>query len=104
MSETYFLSAGADEIEERSGSGSLLRRYVPGPGIDRPIAMLDYSSGSEVLRFFRTDRHGSTIAMTDASGTKVEGPYSYDPYGGGAPALQTLVPPMSNLYGTSAMQ
>ena len=32
------------------------------------------------------DKAGRRTRLTDASGTKVEGPYSYDPYGGGAPA------------------
>ncbi len=58
---------------------------MPGPAIDRPIAMLDYSGGSEVLEFFHADKRGSVIAMGDAAGTRVEGPFVYGPYGSGAP-------------------
>jgi YD repeat-containing protein len=34
---TYFLSSGDDEIAEYCGDGTLLRRFVPGPGVDQPM-------------------------------------------------------------------
>ncbi len=98
VAATWSIHSGDDgEAEERmrdstfarqrqyTAANGLLRRYVPGPAIDRPIAMLDYSGGSEVLEFFHADKRGSVIAMGDAAGTRVEGPFVYGPYGSGAP-------------------
>jgi RHS repeat-associated protein len=75
---TYFLSSGDDEIAEYDGSGALLRRYVPGPGVDQPIAMV---TAAGVKTFFHQDKIGSVIAMSDTSGNLTEGPYTYDAYG-----------------------
>ncbi len=79
---TYFLVSGDDEIAEYDGSGNLLRRYVPGPGVDQPIAMVA-SSGTR--SFFHQDKTGSVVAMADSTGAITEGPYTYDPFGNGAP-------------------
>ena len=35
--------------------------------------------------FFHADKMGSVIAMSDTAGNLAEGPYTYDPYGNGAP-------------------
>jgi RHS repeat-associated protein len=78
---TSYLSAGDEEIAEYDGSGNVLRRYIPGPGIDQPVAMVIVSGSTNALRFFHADRQGSIVAMTDASGALTEGPYTYDPYG-----------------------
>ncbi len=75
-------SAAASEIAEYDASGNLLRRYVPGPGIDQPIAMVT-ASGTKT--FFHQDKTGSVIAMSDASGAIAEGPYTYDPFSNSAP-------------------
>jgi RHS repeat-associated protein len=75
---TYFLDSGSDEIAEYNGSGSLTTRYVPGPAIDKPIAMVT-SGGTKT--FFHTNKQGSTIATSDTGGALAEGPYTYDPYG-----------------------
>ncbi|MBV8977165.1 MAG: RHS repeat-associated core domain-containing protein [Alphaproteobacteria bacterium] len=83
VTQTFFVSDGSDEIAEYNGSGSVTTRYVPGPAIDEPIAMVTASSGAK--EFFHTNRQGSVIAMSDGTGAKVEGPFVYDPYGNGAP-------------------
>ncbi len=77
---TYYLSDGADEIAEYTGftANNLQRRYVPGPTIDQPIAMV---TSAGVRTFFHTDKRGSVIAMSDSSGNLNEGPYTYDAYG-----------------------
>ncbi len=75
---TYFLSSGTDEIAEYDVSGALLRRYVPGPGVDQPIAMV---TAAGVKTFFHQDKAGSVIAMSNADGSLAEGPYTYDAYG-----------------------
>jgi hypothetical protein len=54
-------------------------RYIPGPAIDEPIAMVTAPTGAK--EYFHTNHQGSVIAMSDATGAKIEGPYTYDPYG-----------------------
>jgi RHS repeat-associated protein len=83
---TSFLSDGAEEIAEYDGAGGLLRRYIPGPGTDQPIAMVTPSGGSHEHSYFHTNRQGSTVAMSNDAGTVSEGPYTYDAYGQGAPS------------------
>ncbi|HEY2033150.1 MAG TPA: RHS repeat-associated core domain-containing protein [Rhizomicrobium sp.] len=75
---TYFVDSGTDEIAEYSSAGALTTRYVPGPAIDEPIAQVK-SDGTH--SYFHTNRQGSVIAMSGAGAAKVEGPYTYDPYG-----------------------
>jgi len=82
---TSFLSDGDEEIAEYDGAGGLLRRYVPGPGTDQPIAMVTPSGGSNTRAYFHANRQGSTVAMSNDAGTMSEGPYTYDAYGNGAP-------------------
>ncbi|MEI9933182.1 MAG: RHS repeat-associated core domain-containing protein [Rhizomicrobium sp.] len=79
VTKTYILSDGTDEITEYDLNRVPLTRYIPGPSIDQPIAMVDYASGAH--KYFHTNKQGSVIAMTDDTGAKVEGPYTYDPYG-----------------------
>jgi len=78
VTATVFLQDGSDEIAEYNTSGTLQRRFVPGPAIDDPIAMVPASGTTEL---FYTDHHGSVVATSDASGNLVEGPFSYDAYG-----------------------
>lgn len=79
VATTYFLSDGTDEIEEFTNASTPTVRYIPGPSIDEPIAMVTVSSGAH--EYFHTNKQGSVIAMTGNTGAKVEGPYTYDPYG-----------------------
>jgi RHS repeat-associated protein len=85
---TYFLDSRDDEIADYDGSGNLLRRYIPGPGVDQPIAMVTCSGSNcstATKTFFHQDKSGSVIAMSDVNGNLTEGPYTYDAYGNGAP-------------------
>ena len=75
---TYYLDSGADEIGEYDASGNLLRRYVPGPAINRTIAMVNPDGSHE---FLHADGHGSTALTTGDDGARAEGPFTYDPYG-----------------------
>ena len=81
---TQLFSAGDDEIAEYDGSGTLLRRYIPGRAVDQPIAMVDATSNKS---YFHQDKTGSVVAMSDANGNIAlnngvpDGPYTYDPYG-----------------------
>lgn len=76
-----YLNSGDDEIAEYTGgTGSTLsKRYIPGAAIDKPIAMIDVVAGTTT--FFYIDRQGSVMAMSDSSGNKTEGPFSYGDYG-----------------------
>ncbi len=76
---TNFLHDGDTEIAEYDGGGTLLRRYVPGPAIDHPIAMV---TAAGVKTLFHTDKLGSVVAMSNATnGQLAEGPYTYDSWG-----------------------
>ena len=66
-------------IGEYSASGTLLRRYVHGPGIDNPLVW--YEGGGTVDRcYLHNDERGSLIAVSDASGAMLA-INSYDEYG-----------------------
>lgn len=81
---TTFLHDGDEEIADYA-SATVLRRYVPGPRTDMPIAMVTPSGGSNTRKYFHANRQGSTIAMSADNGTLAEGPYTYDANGNGAP-------------------
>jgi RHS repeat-associated protein len=81
---TSFLSDGDEEVAEYTGAGALLRRYIPGPGTDQPIAMVTPAGAAHTRSYFHVNRQGSTVAMSNGSGVMAEGPYTYDAYGQGA--------------------
>jgi RHS repeat-associated protein len=61
----------------------LLRRYIPGPGTDQPIAMVTPAGAGHTRSYFHVNRQGSTVAMSNDAGVMAEGPYTYDAYGQG---------------------
>jgi YD repeat-containing protein len=61
-STAYYLSDGTDEIAEYSSVGALTTRYVPGPAIDEPIAMVT-SGGTK--SFFHANHQGSIVELWD---------------------------------------
>jgi hypothetical protein len=80
---TFFLGdTRDDEIAEYSRDAEqepvLIRRFVPGPAIDEPIAMV---TAAGVKSYFHEDRIGSVIAMSGANGAIAEGPFTYKPFG-----------------------
>ncbi|HWB44518.1 MAG TPA: RHS repeat-associated core domain-containing protein, partial [Hyphomicrobiaceae bacterium] len=81
VTTTYFLSDGADEIAEYDQNKALTVRYVPGPAIDEPVAVVTGSAAPYTHHYFHANRQGSVVAMSDDSGAKAEGVYKYDPYG-----------------------
>ncbi len=88
VTQTFFLQDGADEIAEYDASGDVLRRFVPGPAINEPIAYESCPGSSNptcstisATGFYYTDHHGSVTATSDGSGNLIDGPYTYDPYG-----------------------
>jgi RHS repeat-associated protein len=88
VTQTFFLQDGADEIAEYDGAGDVLRRFVPGPAINEPIAYESCPGSSNATcstisatGFYYTDHHGSVTATSDGSGNLIDGPYTYDSYG-----------------------
>ncbi len=78
-STTRFYYAGASLIAETDASGTILRRYVPGPGMDEPVVWYE-GSGTTARRFLQADERGSIVAISDASGNAVQ-INTYDEYG-----------------------
>jgi len=76
---TYYLHDGDTEIAEYNGSGTLQRRFVPGPAIDEYIEKVEYPAKTKT--FFHVNRQDSVVAMSDINGALSEGPYTYDAYG-----------------------
>ena len=81
-----FVHAGDMEIAELDNTGNIIRRYVPGTGVDNRIAMINVDPagggmGTEQARFYYVaDRLGNVIAMVDNLGA-VTDRYVYSPYG-----------------------
>jgi len=76
--KTVFLFDGDELVGEYNGSGTQVRRYVMGPGVDDPQVWYN-SADLSVRRFLHADQQGSTIAVTDSAG--LVGINSYDDYG-----------------------
>lgn len=74
-----FLYDGNALVEERDGSGTLLRRYVHGNAEDDPLLWYD-GSGLTDRRSFQIDHQGSITSIANADGTPrtID---SYDEYG-----------------------
>jgi RHS repeat-associated protein len=77
---TQFLYDGSDIIAEYNGTGSLLRRYVHGPGESEPLVW--YEGTTLGTRYFlHTNAVGSIVGATNNAGT-VLNTTAYDDYGG----------------------
>lgn len=72
---TDFLYDGLNPVQELSG-GSPVANLLPGLGIDEFISRTEGGTTSTFL----TNALGSTIALTDGTGT-VQTEYTYDPFG-----------------------
>ena len=79
-----FLSDYDEKIAEYDCSDGLLRRHLPSPGTDQPIAMATVSRARLVHAYLQVNRQGSTVAMSNDAGTVSEGPCTHDAYGQGA--------------------
>tara|TARA_R100001224_G_scaffold65643_1_gene39448 strand:- start:804 stop:1838 length:1035 start_codon:yes stop_codon:yes gene_type:complete len=75
--------AGDELIAELNASGSILRRYVHGPGIDDPVIWFEgagtYATAS-TRRFLHRDERGSVVAVTNSSGSVLQR-NKYDEWG-----------------------
>lgn len=78
---TQYLYDGAHMIAEYNSAGTaVLRRYVPGPGVDEPLVWYEGSTVTSDRRWLIADPQGSITAVTNQSGaaTSIN---SYDEYG-----------------------
>lgn len=75
--------AGDELIAELNASGSILRRYVHGPGTDDPVIWIEgggtYPTAS-TRRFLHRDERGSVVAVTNSSGSVLQR-NKYDEWG-----------------------
>ncbi len=71
---------GARTLSEHNSSGSMLRKYVYGVGVDERLFWYEGNTRYGL----HGDHQGSTIAVSNSSGNLVN-QYSYSPYGNGAP-------------------
>lgn len=77
---TQFLYDGADLIAEYDGTGTLLSRYVHGPGRDEPLVRYNYQAGG-AKTWYGANEQGSVTVATNASGAQVGAINTYDEYG-----------------------
>lgn len=78
-STTRFLYAGLQAIGEYNGTGTMIRRYVPGQGLDDVVSA--YSGAGVTNRsWMLADERGSVVSISDEAGaaTAIN---SYDEYG-----------------------
>jgi RHS repeat-associated protein len=73
---TTYLYDGDRLSAEYNSSGTLLRRYVHGPGVDEPLVWYE-GSGLTDRRYLVTDNQGTVIAEDGAAVVR----YMYGPYG-----------------------
>lgn len=76
---TRFLYDGDALVGEYNSTGTMLRRYVHGAGVDEPLIWYEGATLT-TRRAMKADHQGSVVAVTDAAGT-VATINSYDPYG-----------------------
>jgi RHS repeat-associated protein len=57
----------------------VLRRYVPGPGVDEPLVWYE-GAGTAARRWLHGDERGSVVAVSDGAGAML-GLNRYDEYG-----------------------
>jgi RHS repeat-associated protein len=76
---TSFAYDGISLIAEYNGSGTLLRRYVHGPGIDEPIVHYE-GAGTTDKRWLYADERGSVMAIADRFKMSLA-TNTYDEYG-----------------------
>ena len=73
---TTFVYAGDEVVAEYDEAGSLVRKYLLGPGIDEPVYM---ESGGQQY-FYHADALGSVIGLSGITAGLAE-IYQYSPYG-----------------------
>ncbi|MFH1932550.1 MAG: hypothetical protein ABIN18_13310, partial [Pseudomonadota bacterium] len=67
-----------DQVIAEYENGSLVRKYLYGPGIDEPICMIDVAGGARY--YYHYDGLGSVVALSNNNRTIVE-QYRYSVFG-----------------------
>ena len=70
---------GTDLVAEYNSAGTLVRRYVHGPGVDEPLVWYE-GTGTTDKRWLYADHLGTIVGQANAAGTSTA-IYSYGPYG-----------------------
>lgn len=70
---TNFLYDGDALVGEYNGSGTMLRRYVHGSGVDEPLVQYNSAAlGAANRNFLHADHQGSVVAITNGTGITQE--------------------------------
>ncbi len=77
---TRYFYSGNRVIEERDGSGNILKQYIYGNGIDELLRIDVHRGGTVTSYFVHTNAAGSVTAITDADGNLIER-VAYDAFG-----------------------
>jgi RHS repeat-associated protein len=78
--QVKYVYDGDSCIAEYDGSGTLLRKYIYGPGIDQPVSMIESAGSYAGTYYYHFDGSNNVVALTNSSGNTVE-VYEYDVYG-----------------------
>ena len=70
---------GSDLVAEYDSTGTLLRRYVHGPGVDQPLVWYEGAVTTNKTWLY-SDHQGSIVATANSAGTSTA-TLSYGPYG-----------------------
>lgn len=70
---------GVDLVAEYDSAGTLLRRYVHGPGMDEPLVWYE-GTGTANKNWLYADHLGSIVATANSAGASTA-TYTYGPYG-----------------------
>jgi len=80
---TRYLHSGSDEIAEYDNAGNLLRRFVPGAGVDERAAWIESGAAAppaSAIFYPHADRLGSVMAISNSTGA-VTARFAYDAFG-----------------------
>ncbi len=78
---TWFVYDGDSLVAEFNGSGTMLKRYLHGPGVDEPMAWFDGATiGTANRHDLFANAQGSIVAVTSGSGA-TEAINRYDEFG-----------------------
>jgi len=76
---TKYAYDGDRILAEYDGSGTLLRKFIYGPGIDEPICLIEVADNNAVY-YYHLDGLGSVVALSNVNRVLVER-YTYDVFG-----------------------
>jgi RHS repeat-associated protein len=78
--QVKYVYDGDHIIAEYNNAGTLLRKYVHGPGVDQPICLIESSGTYAGTHYYHYDALGSCVAMTNSAGNVTQ-LYEYSVYG-----------------------